>query len=100
MSLAYEHARAIAAALATIDGVEVTPDPPHTPMMHLALRTTAEAFTDGVRRLATEEHLWTWGRSAETDVPGYRKVELYVGDATLALTPTEIATAIRSLLSA
>ena len=33
-----QHARAVAEALAAIDGVEVIPDPPQTPMMHLALR--------------------------------------------------------------
>jgi hypothetical protein len=33
-----------------------------------------------------------------TDVPGYRKVELYAGDATLQLAPIEIADAIRRLL--
>ena len=33
-----EHARAIAAAVGGLDGVEVRPDPPQTPMMHLHLR--------------------------------------------------------------
>ena len=98
MGAAYEHARAIAVELARIDGVLVTPDPPQTPMMHLALRTTAEDFMARVKRLATQERLWAWGGSQPTEVPGYRKVELYVGDATLQLTPQEIATAVRSLL--
>jgi len=95
---AYEHARAIAATLAKIDGVEVLPDPPQTPMMHLFLRTTAKDFTSGAVRLATEEKLWAWGVSSPADVPGYRKVELSVGDATLALTTDEIADAVRALL--
>ena len=38
MAAYVEHARAIAAALAGIEGVEVVPDPPQTPMMHLHLR--------------------------------------------------------------
>ena len=94
------HARVIAAALSAVDGVQVVPDPPHTPMMHVHLRTTAAAVTAGIRRLATERGLWTWGGSSPTDTPGTRRVELTVGDATLALTPDEVAGAVRALLPA
>lgn len=94
------HARAVAAALTKIDGVKVVPDPPQTPMKHILLSTTAAAFNSGVRKLATEQRLWAFGGSNPTDVPGYRKVELYAGDATLELTPQEIATAVRELLAA
>ena len=98
MAAQVEHARAIAAALSKIDGVLVTPDPPQTPMMHINLRTTPAAFTAGVRRLATQERLWAFGGSVASDTPGFCRVELYAGDATLALTPQEVATAIRALL--
>jgi threonine aldolase len=93
-----KHARKVAAAISAVDGVQVVPDPPQTPMMHVFLRTTADAFNAGVRRLATEQHLWTFGGSAPADVPGYRKVELYCGDATLKLAPQLIADAFRELL--
>jgi threonine aldolase len=95
-----EHAQAIAGALSGIDGVEVVPDPPQTPMMHLHLRTTPAALTAGVRRLATEDRLWTFGGSLPADTPGFRRVELYAGDATLALTAQEVAAAVRALLPA
>jgi len=94
------HAQAIAAALTGVEGVQVVPDPPQTPMMHLHLRTSAATVTAGVRRMATEERLWTWGGSSPTDTPGTRRVELYVGDATLAFTPAEVAAAVRALLPA
>ena len=94
------HARAIAAALADVDGVLVVPDPPQTPMMHLHLRTTEAAVTAGIRRMATEQRLWTWGGSSPMDTPSYRRVELTVGDATLAFTPAEVADAVRALLPA
>src|SRR3954471_2410076 len=48
-----EKAREIAAALSGIEGIDVVPDPPQTPMMHIYLRTNLEAFNAGVRRLAT-----------------------------------------------
>jgi threonine aldolase len=94
------HARAIAAALSGIDGVDVVPDPPQTPMMHLHLRTTPAALVAGVLRLATDERLWTFGGSMPADTPGFRRVELYAGDATLALTAQEVAAAVRALLPA
>jgi threonine aldolase len=94
-----EHARAIAVALATIDGVEVVPDPPQTHMAHLHLRTTAAVATAGMRHLA-EGGLWTFGDTAATDTPGIRLVELTVGDATLTFTPAEVADIVRALLPA
>ena len=94
------HARAIGAELSGLDGVEVAPDPPQTPMMHLYLRTTSAALIAGVRRMATEQRLWTWSGSSPAEIPGYRRVELTVGEATLALAPEEVADAVRGLLPA
>lgn len=92
------HARAIAAALSEVDGVQIVPDPPQTPMMHLHLRTNAAAVTAGIRRMATERRLWTWGGSSPTDTPTIHRVELNVGEATLAFSPAEVAAAVRALL--
>jgi threonine aldolase len=95
-----EHARAIAAVLTRIEGVQVVPDPPQTPMMHLHLRTTPALVTAAIRHMATEQRLWTWGGSSPTDTPGVRRVELTVGDATLAMAPEEVADVVRALLPA
>jgi len=93
-----KQARKVAAALSAIDGILVKPDPPQTPMMHIYLRTTEQAFHAGVRRLATEQRLWGFGGVWASDVPGYQKVELYCGDATLQLSPAAVAKAIREYL--
>ena len=93
-----DHARAIGAALAAIEGVDVVPDPPQTNMMHLHLRTTEAAVTRGIRRLATERGLWAFGGSAAVGTPGIRALELTVGDATLAFTADEVAEVVRELL--
>ena len=95
-----EHARAIAVDLSKIDGVAVVPDPPQTNMMHIHLRTTSAAVIAGIRRMTTEERLWSFGGSFATDTPEIRLVELSVGDATLAFSPQEVAAAIRALLPA
>jgi threonine aldolase len=92
------HTRAIADALRDLPGVTIVPDPPQTPMLHLLLRTTAEDFTAAARRLATEQGLWTWPAAVGTPDPGTQRVELSVGDATLALRPGEVREIIGNLL--
>ncbi len=44
------HSRAIADALRDLPGVTIIPDPPHTPMLHLLLRTTSADFAAAARR--------------------------------------------------
>src|SRR6202167_1837713 len=92
------HTRAIADALRDLPGVTIVPDPPQTPMLHLLLRTTAEDFTAAARRLAAEQGLWTWPAAMGTPDPGTQRVELAVGDATLALRPGEVREIIGNLL--
>jgi hypothetical protein len=79
--------------------VEVVPDPPQTPMMHLHLRVTEGAFLAAARRLAEEQGLFTWPRSMPGALPSVRVVELTVGDATLGFTPAEVAAVIHQLVS-
>jgi hypothetical protein len=74
----------------------VVPDPPQTPMLHLLLRTTAEDFAAAARTLA-EGGLWTWERATATADPGVVRVELPVGDATMALSVDEIRDAVAAL---
>jgi hypothetical protein len=93
-----EHARAIAAALTDVDGVAVRPDPPQTPMMHLHLRVDAEDYRATWRRLATEEKLWVWPRARSSSTPGWSRVELTVGDATLEVTPDDVREIVVTLL--
>jgi threonine aldolase len=94
-----EHARAIATTLGEIDGIEVRPDPPQTPMMHLHLRTDADTYRAGALRLVTEEKLWVGLRSAPAELPGWRRTELTIGDATLAFTADQVADIYAGLLT-
>lgn len=87
----YEHAAAIATALRDLPNVQVVPDPPQVPMMHLHIQTTDEHFRQAARTLAEEEGIWTWARSFAADTPGVRIAELAVGDATLEFSPAEVA---------
>jgi threonine aldolase len=94
-----DRARAVADAVRDLPRVTVVPDPPQTPMLHLLLHTSPEAFVGAARELA-EQGLWTWPRAMTTADPAVQKVELSVGDATLALGLDEIRAAVARLSGA
>jgi threonine aldolase len=85
-----EHARAIAAALADLDGVRLVPDPPQAQMFHLYVDRPADDLLAGVRRVAAEQKVWTWSWTFPSETPGWSAVELSVGDATMGFTPAEV----------
>ncbi len=88
-----ERARGVADEVRDLPGVTLVPDPPQAPMLHLLLRTSHDAFTAAARALA-EDGLWTWEKAVPTADPDVVRVELSVGDATLALPLAEIRAAI------
>ena len=93
-----EHARALADALREVPGIEIVPDPPQSPMMHLLIRTTAESFEAAAVKLAEDDGIGTWGPET-TASPNVQKLELVVGDATLEFTPDEFVDVLRRLLA-
>ena len=92
------HARAIAAVLGGAAGVQVVPDPPQVPMMHLLLDTTRDSFAAAARQLAVQQRIWTWPTAMTTMDPGVQRVELSVGDATRKLEPRQVRDIITALL--
>jgi threonine aldolase len=96
----YRHALAIAAALADVPGVEVVPDPPHTPMMHLLVRATGAELADAVLRLARDDGIWTFGGWWTSESPRTQKIELSVGDATMEFGPDEVRDVLATLAGA
>ncbi len=86
-----EQARAIATALESVAGVRVIPDPPQTSIIHLLLATTQERFKATARAIAAEQGVWTWSQAWTTTDPRVQRIELSVGDATCAFTPSEAA---------
>ena len=84
------HARKIAASLRDVDGITVVPDPPQTPMLHLLIRTTPDAFVATVRELAEQDGIWTWKKAMSTGDPAVQRVELAVGDPACTFTATEV----------
>lgn len=81
----YRRALDIAAELRTLPGVEVVPDPPQSPMMHLLLDVDAATLRRRALHMAAEDGIWTWPEAAPTASPHRQRVELTVGDATMRL---------------
>ena len=92
-------AREVADAVRDLPGVAVVPDPPQAPMLHLLLRTSPDAFRAAARALA-EQGLWTWPASTTTADPSVQRVELPIGEATLALSLDEVRSAVARLAGA
>jgi threonine aldolase len=83
------HARALAAELATVDGLEVVPDPPQTPMFHLMLRGARDRLADAALTLAEERKVFLFADPSSTTSPSWQRHEVMVGDVTLELRPDE-----------
>ena len=93
-----EHAKAVAAELATLDRVRVVPEPPQAQMFHLYLEAARETLLAGIRRVAAEQGIWTWRTVFGSDQPGVQVVELSVGDATLGFAPAEVRGLVAEIL--
>jgi len=92
----FEHyarrARAIASVLTSVPGIVVKPDPPHTNMMHVYLRGSAEALLQVSADIARNEKVLLFRRLLPTGVPGVAAFELSIGDAADDISDSEIHT--------
>ena len=85
-----DHARAVAAALATLDGLEVVPDPPQTPLFHVLLRGERDRLVEAALSVAEERKVFLFADPSSTPSPRWWRHEVMVGDVTLALGPDEV----------
>lgn len=75
-----DRARRFAAALSTIDGLVVTPSPPEVNLFHVHLPVAVDALAAARDRIAATDRAWLLPNVAASDVPGWSKVEIYVGE--------------------
>ena len=87
----YRKAVEIAAALTVNPAIDVVPDPPQSPLMHLLIRGDAARLAEAALDLAEERRTWLFGRLRPTGVPGVHRHELYVGDPAVEIPTDEIA---------
>jgi threonine aldolase len=93
------HARALAASVADLTDVAVAPDPPHTTMFHLWVRQDADTVIDRLVDHARRSDLATWPGAAPARVPGWSRLELTVGEATLAVDADEFRELVEELVA-
>jgi len=91
-------ARSIAARLATLPGVHVVPDPPHTCLFHVHLPRAGDRLLDASAAIAEERSLALLTRVRPCDVAGHSIVELSIGDGASALSLDEIEAGFAELL--
>jgi threonine aldolase len=95
----YERTLSLAEALSAVEGIELKPKRPHSPMMHLLIRGTPAELSAARDRIAREDRLWLGGLFLPTDSPERSLLEVSVGEATLRLKDQSIIDALRKLLA-
>jgi threonine aldolase len=73
----------IASVLAELPDVTVTPDPPHTNMMHVFLEGDRERLIAAAARVAEDRDVELFTSPGDSTVPGIRRWELTVGESAL-----------------
>jgi threonine aldolase len=86
------HARALemAAALSALDGIEVTPNPPHTNMFHAYFQAEPKRLADAALDVSEESGVWLYRPVRPAQVPGWCLAEFVMGSAAQALSGAEI----------
>jgi threonine aldolase len=70
----------LAEGLRAMPGFRCLPEVPPTNMFHLYLEARAEAVLEARDAIAREDKVWLLGAVQDTEVPGWSKTELYIGD--------------------
>lgn len=94
-----EQALAIADSLRDLDGVDVVPDPPHTPMFHLLLHRDADSLSRIALRLARGGHVDLSSTGGHRRAREFHRWEIEVGDATMGWAPSEVRDLLERLLT-
>ncbi|HLZ67308.1 MAG TPA: beta-eliminating lyase-related protein [Aliidongia sp.] len=85
-----DRARRLAAALATVPGVQAVPAPPHTNAFQLYMPAATKALDAAHLALARDSGTWLFGRFAETVLPNLTMAEINIGDAAEDLDDGEV----------
>lgn len=95
-----ERAREIAAVLSAFPDVTVTPDPPHTNMMHVFVKGDAAALQASALRVSERSGVWMPAAWSTAQIPGWHMFELNCGEGSLEISADEVRTLFAQLLEA
>jgi threonine aldolase len=93
-----ERAKKVAATLRMLDGVRITPDPPHANLLHAYFPVDAERLLEESATLAERTGVALFTRTRPCDVPGYCAVEISIGDAASAIGEAELEALLTELV--
>jgi hypothetical protein len=98
--MAAYHAKAVevAAALSALPGIALTPNPPHTNMMHVFLKGDSERLLAVRDRIARERKIFLFNRLSPCQLPGYAMTEITIVDGGLEFEPAEVKALFEDLL--
>ena len=88
-----------AAALATIEGVVIQPQPPEVNLFHVHFAAPVAALTTARDAIAAEHRAWLLPRIAAGRLPGWSSAEIYVGDNLLVLPDAVVVPLFAQLLA-
>lgn len=98
MAALRQRAVRVAEILSEVPGVRVTPNPPHTNMMHAYLPVDAEQLLDAGAELATQRQVTLFANTRPCDLPGYCAVEITISEAADGIDDDELVVLLRELL--
>ena len=96
----WERATELAAAMATVPGIEVVPDPPQTPLFHVLVHASMEALERAHAQLVEERGVELFRYARPTTSPRWSRFELTVGENAMAFEVGEVRELITHLASA
>lgn len=91
-------AHEVSAALATLPGVMIIPNPPHTNAFQIHLPASREALQQAAEKLAQTDGTWLFNGFIETHFPAFTMAEITMGEAAEQWTTAEMVMAMQKLL--
>ncbi|MDF1660400.1 MAG: beta-eliminating lyase-related protein [Planctomycetota bacterium] len=95
----HKRALEVAKVLSAIPDVSVSPNPPHSHMMHVYLRRDRDRALDASAEVAKQEKVRLFHYLVPMESPGVCKFELCLGDSVEALSNEEIDTLFRKVMA-
>src|SRR6476469_998526 len=98
MPVFWQRAKDIAAALQDIPGVEVVPDPPQTPLLHVVVPLPPDALASAHQRFVERRGLELFLYPRPTTSPRSSRFEVTVGENAMAIDPQEMRQALLEII--
>jgi threonine aldolase len=96
--LYHERAVKLADAIRSIPGVRIVPDPPQSHMMHVYVPGSHEILLKRATKVARRTKVALFRNISPSDVPGYCKTEMEMGEAAFSVSDAEAADLFRELV--